>query len=153
MFYGPVLSEQPQGMSMYSCVANNKQILQLKKCFRCYVQMKEKLHKGLLELEKPFEWDVAKFTSLIKDPLLLESEYKRFVISSGWTECAQEVYTKKECAADMKGAWYCHDMTNHDGKIDDEKFALTMACTNWYCLLYTSPSPRDLSTSRMPSSA
>ena len=24
---------------------------------------------------------------------------------------------------------------------------------NWICLLYTSPSPRDLSTSRMPSSA
>ena len=27
-----------------------------------------------------------------------------------------------------------------------------MSCT-WTCLLYTSPSPRDLSTSRMPSSA
>ena len=27
------------------------------------------------------------------------------------------------------------------------------AATNWHCLLYTSPSPRDLSTSRMPSSA
>ena len=26
-------------------------------------------------------------------------------------------------------------------------------CTIWACLLYTSPSPRDLSTSRMPSSA
>jgi len=25
--------------------------------------------------------------------------------------------------------------------------------TGWACLLYTSPSPRDLSTSRMPSSA
>ena len=25
--------------------------------------------------------------------------------------------------------------------------------TTWVCLLYTSPSPRDLSTSRMPSSA
>ena len=25
--------------------------------------------------------------------------------------------------------------------------------TTWSCLLYTSPSPRDLSTSRMPSSA
>ena len=25
--------------------------------------------------------------------------------------------------------------------------------TDWDCLLYTSPSPRDLSTSRMPSSA
>ena len=24
---------------------------------------------------------------------------------------------------------------------------------HWFCLLYTSPSPRDLSTSRMPSSA
>ena len=24
---------------------------------------------------------------------------------------------------------------------------------DWLCLLYTSPSPRDLSTSRMPSSA
>ena len=24
---------------------------------------------------------------------------------------------------------------------------------DWFCLLYTSPSPRDLSTSRMPSSA
>ena len=27
------------------------------------------------------------------------------------------------------------------------------ACTSYGCLLYTSPSPRDLSTSRMPSSA
>ena len=27
------------------------------------------------------------------------------------------------------------------------------AVLNLYCLLYTSPSPRDLSTSRMPSSA
>ena len=26
-------------------------------------------------------------------------------------------------------------------------------CQYWDCLLYTSPSPRDLSTSRMPSSA
>ena len=27
------------------------------------------------------------------------------------------------------------------------------ATMDWICLLYTSPSPRDLSTSRMPSSA
>ena len=34
--------------------------------------------------------------------------------------------------------------------------AIRQACRileNWDCLLYTSPSPRDLSTSRMPSSA
>ena len=31
--------------------------------------------------------------------------------------------------------------------------ALEMSQPIWCCLLYTSPSPRDLSTSRMPSSA
>ena len=29
----------------------------------------------------------------------------------------------------------------------------TQIAIAWFCLLYTSPSPRDLSTSRMPSSA
>jgi len=33
------------------------------------------------------------------------------------------------------------------------KDALNEALRDWICLLYTSPSPRDLSTSRMPSSA
>ena len=31
--------------------------------------------------------------------------------------------------------------------------SLLTSCDLWSCLLYTSPSPRDLSTSRMPSSA
>ena len=31
--------------------------------------------------------------------------------------------------------------------------ALDELIPNWHCLLYTSPSPRDLSTARMPSSA
>ena len=31
--------------------------------------------------------------------------------------------------------------------------ALSCLAQCWFCLLYTSPSPRDLSTSRMPSSA
>ena len=34
-----------------------------------------------------------------------------------------------------------------DTKLIDQSFYV------WFCLLYTSPSPRDLSTSRMPSSA
>ena len=34
-----------------------------------------------------------------------------------------------------------------------EGMALGVAYGIWGCLLYTSPSPRDLSTSRMPSSA
>ena len=38
--------------------------------------------------------------------------------------------------------------------IDQESQRLTkQQCKDRFCLLYTSPSPRDLSTSRMPSSA
>ena len=54
-------------------------------------------------------------------------------------------------------------MPHISGLPDDASFemkkALTAAAANygcpmlWACLLYTSPSPRDLSTSRMPSSA
>ena len=40
------------------------------------------------------------------------------------------------------------DINNHVFEIRPYKWA-----TGWSCLLYTSPSPRDLSTSRMPSSA
>ena len=45
------------------------------------------------------------------------------------------------------------------GNIDDLQFAYDTRVLKasdpllWACLLYTSPSPRDLSTSRMPSSA
>ena len=52
-----------------------------------------------------------------------------------------------ECA----GTLFCHcdlSETNLEGAV---LFAADMRFTN--CLLYTSPSPRDLSTSRMPSSA
>ena len=36
---------------------------------------------------------------------------------------------------------------------DDEQLEVIKISRNRICLLYTSPSPRDLSTSRMPSSA
>ena len=42
------------------------------------------------------------------------------------------------------------DMDEYDN--DTSKYTQSLGC--WHgCLLYTSPSPRDLSTSRMPSSA
>ena len=37
--------------------------------------------------------------------------------------------------------------------IEDERGRDVVRYTCYFCLLYTSPSPRDLSTSRMPSSA
>ena len=38
-------------------------------------------------------------------------------------------------------------------EVDQAVNVATEAAKDWGCLLYTSPSPRDLSTSRMPSSA
>ena len=40
-----------------------------------------------------------------------------------------------------------------DGKPIYNEFGKVMKGPDYFCLLYTSPSPRDLSTSRMPSSA
>ena len=51
----------------------------------------------------------------------------------------------------------CIFMSNQSAEIVDEPFnckeLLERCSTLQTCLLYTSPSPRDLSTSRMPSSA
>ena len=50
-------------------------------------------------------------------------------------------------------------ITNTNGIVDldifsgDEKIYFQLLGYSLFCLLYTSPSPRDLSTSRMPSSA
>ena len=47
-------------------------------------------------------------------------------------------------------AWYKdYRKLLKDPKID----AVSICVPHYFCLLYTSPSPRDLSTSRMPSSA
>ena len=45
------------------------------------------------------------------------------------------------------------DFGASDGAVSDAKQKLPMVHIPMTCLLYTSPSPRDLSTSRMPSSA
>ena len=62
----------------------------------------------------------------------------------------------KDVGTGMVGAPACGDVMQlqirvEDGIIEDAKFK-TYGCGS-ACLLYTSPSPRDLSTSRMPSSA
>ena len=46
------------------------------------------------------------------------------------------------------------NIDHNDGSSDFQIFQVDVAASNTNtCLLYTSPSPRDLSTSRMPSSA
>ena len=61
-----------------------------------------------------------------------------------------------EIVVEDGGSGYTMDDTIEDFEICglDENGTITKVCTNdKACLLYTSPSPRDLSTSRMPSSA
>ena len=57
-------------------------------------------------------------------------------------------------------AWAVDVMMGADGNLVFEPAEVTISAgesvhfvNNMLCLLYTSPSPRDLSTSRMPSSA
>ena len=65
----------------------------------------------------------------MKDP---EEELKAFGIKlEGLSEAAQKV-----------GRWFRRVAEGAE-----------VLVRKWHCLLYTSPSPRDLSTSRMPSSA
>ena len=45
---------------------------------------------------------------------------------------------------------YIDKIRNHEGEAE---MADVIKAHNYYCLLYTSPSPRDCKTSRMPSSA
>ena len=53
----------------------------------------------------------------------------------------------------------CHRMSHYDGKVAEELgcsfISVMLQDTEMYrnCLLYTSPSPRDMRRSRMPSSA
>jgi len=53
-------------------------------------------------------------------------------------------------APNLTGKWTIHNSIAGNENDQECKFVVT---DNKICLLYTSPSPRDLSTSRMPSSA
>ena len=72
-------------------------------------------------------------------------------------KCAGEICKKEELEApnlDMKalskeGLWEEYSLKEKDGQEGKEESQKEYVS----CLLYTSPSPRDLSTSRMPSSA
>ena len=66
-----------------------------------------------------------------------QSEGKVIIISSWIKYCSS-------CAGQMK----ILNKAKNDGKLNDIEFDNIE-----YCLLYTSPSPRDLMRSRMPSSA
>ena len=53
---------------------------------------------------------------------------------------------------ELKEKWE-FELTKYDDDEDDREINIKIFFRFLDCLLYTSPSPRDLSTSRMPSSA
>ena len=57
---------------------------------------------------------------------------------------------KEKDAIISDGILYCSGMIAGEGLVG---ILLAVFAVFGFCLLYTSPSPRDLSTSRMPSSA
>ena len=61
-----------------------------------------------------------------------------------------EGLTGMDFAAELAAANARSGVTSHQNAVTAMHSAAT---ESWVCLLYTSPSPRDLSTSRMPSSA
>ena len=61
----------------------------------------------------------------------------------------------KSATQSAKNEFWLLEFNSQDKPIIDEKMLWTSSSNTQdkVCLLYTSPSPRDLSTSRMPSSA
>ena len=67
-----------------------------------------------------------------------------------WASYASKM--KKHKDADLPGR-FCNKRGVEYLELSDLLEGLTFDMEDYSCLLYTSPSPRDLSTSRMPSSA
>ena len=90
--------------------------------------------KPMIEIgEKPILWHIMKLYSYYG--------YNEFIICCGYKQ-----HVIKEWFAD----YYLH---NSDITFDFTKENKMIVHNNISCLLYTSPSPRDRSLSRMPSSA
>ena len=68
--------------------------------------------------------------------------------------CESNLVTEEDCFYnEIFTGEYCRLMTSPKNLDYGEDSILLVVGQDMHCLLYTSPSPRDLSTSRMPSSA
>ena len=98
-------------------------------------------------------WDFSSLTMLlssigIRNPEIVLNAYKEFV------EGVSEGLVLEDDAVDvleyLRNKGYILAVVSNMGSYD---IVLRILSRDKICLLYTSPSPRDLSTSRMPSSA
>ena len=88
----------------------------------------------------------------LSDCLSVIKNHKKYIVNTLIDDCFKEAHIRvvprasQVYASFLKSSYHPQYLTN--GK--DKEFLFELL---WNCLLYTSPSPRDLSTSRMPSSA
>ena len=114
-------------------------------------------------LEKETTFDQQQFKKALSDG--------KVVVVSSWIKycysCASQMKVLKEAKKDFDNIeYFAFDVTNKNISnlfnvqyqstlliFKDNKEVYRSIGETTHCLLYTSPSPRDLSTSRMPSSA
>ena len=76
-----------------------------------------------------------------------QASMKSMYVAGGCFWCVEEVYEKIEGVLSVYSGY-------SGGHVENPTYQeVVLGNTGHICLLYTSPSPRDLSTSRMPSSA
>ena len=107
-------------------IAKLKQIFEDESCFGQIIPEPDWLNTPLMSSDMPkYDWDKPK-GKVGELPQYVEDPWRRLVFKS---------------TGQADDRWYDWRVQNWDTKWD---------C---YCLLYTSPSPRDTTASRMPSSA
>ena len=93
----------------------------------------------------------------LSNPLLSKAQYEEMYAESFinkeqfWSKVAKSQLTWSKDFTKVKN-------TNYDGDVsikwfEDGELNVCYNCVDRHCLLYTSPSPRDVRSSRMPSSA
>ena len=119
-------------------------------------EQKEKLSKKVDEI-KSAEWDIEVSDFKVRGKEWLKSQVSRAFLPKYFPN--YEKYLWIDCDAWVND-WNCVEL--YFKACDNGKLGITQTIgpgykitskVNWFCLLYTSPSPRDGLLSRMPSSA
>ena len=77
----------------------------------------------------------------------------KVLISDSMSNVAQKIFEKNKISVEVKTGLSEEEIIKIIPEYDGMVVRSATKVTKNICLLYTSPSPRDLSTSRMPSSA